>query len=359
MTTVDTSRTGRLEGIDLARALAMVGMLMVHVGPTGESDLAGRLYALPHGRASVLFMLVAGVGVSLLAGSRRTTPAGTAGRLAWRALLLLPLGLALQSLDSGRLVILQTYALMFVLAIGALRLPDRVLLWVAGLAAVGGPLGYLYGKLVDPATFSRVAIALDESPGEILHGLVLSGPYPLITWIVPFALGLWFGRLDLHARRVRTGMMLAGFGAAVVTAGIAGILQARFGEPGSTLGWDQLISLEPHGQMPLWLAGSTGLAVAVLGLSLVIADLGGRRLWPLVAIGQAALTFYVVHLVALAFWPRELTASQPAEALWITLAFITAAAALMVAWRTVYSRGPLEIVLHLSWIAAYRWRSAR
>jgi uncharacterized membrane protein len=61
---------GRVAGIDAARAAAVVGMVMVHVGPTGQSDIAGRLYALPHGRASVLFVLLAGVGVSLLAGAQ-------------------------------------------------------------------------------------------------------------------------------------------------------------------------------------------------------------------------------------------------------------------------------------------------
>lgn len=359
MTTVSTTGPDRLEGIDLARAVAMIGMLMVHVGPTGETDLLGRLYALPHGHASVLFMLVAGAGVSLLAGSRRTTPAAAGGQLAWRALLLLPLGLALQSLDDGRLVILQTYALMFLLAIGAQRLPDRMLLGVIGLAAVAGPIGYLYGKLIDPMTFSRVGIGLDSSPGEIIHGLVLSGPYPLITWIVPFALGLWLGRRDLRAHRIRSRMVLAGCGVAIVTATIAGILEAWLREPRITPGWYQLILLEPHSQMPLWLAGSTASAVAVLGLSLVIADRCGRALWPLVATGQAALTFYVAHLIALAYWPRTLTAEQPLEALWITLAFTVTAAALTVGWRMMFERGPLEIALQLPRVAAHRWKSAR
>lgn len=358
MNRTTANRTVRFEGIDLARAMAMIGMLMVHVGPTGETDPFGRLYALPHGHASVLFMLVAGAGVALLASSRRTTAAGNAAQLAWRALLLLPLGLALQSLDDQRLVILQTYALMFVLAIGAQRLSDRVLVCVLGLMAVGGPIGYLYGKLIDPATFSRVGISLDESPGEIIHGLVLSGPYPLITWIVPFALGLWLGRRDLSAHRIRSRMVLAGCSVAIATTVIADALQAWLLEPRINPGWHQLILVEPHSQMPLWLAGSTASAVAVLGLSLMIADRCGRGLWPLVVTGQAALTFYVTHLIALAFWPRALTAEQPLEALWITLAFTAAAVALTVGWRMIYERGPLEIVLQVPRIAASRWKSA-
>jgi peptidoglycan/LPS O-acetylase OafA/YrhL len=63
---------GRVRGIDVARALAVVGMVMVHIGPVRMegSGLVGAAYRLPHGRASILFVVVAGIGVSLLAGDR-------------------------------------------------------------------------------------------------------------------------------------------------------------------------------------------------------------------------------------------------------------------------------------------------
>jgi hypothetical protein len=96
---VQAPRTGRVAGIDLARFLAIAGMLAVHVGPTTLVDPAGRVYAeLTHGRASILFGLLAGVGVSLLASSRTATLWQTRIRLLWHAALLLPLGLWLQSL---------------------------------------------------------------------------------------------------------------------------------------------------------------------------------------------------------------------------------------------------------------------
>ena len=44
----------RIRGVDAARAAAIIGMFMVHVGPTDGEDVAGRLYALSHGRAGVV-----------------------------------------------------------------------------------------------------------------------------------------------------------------------------------------------------------------------------------------------------------------------------------------------------------------
>jgi hypothetical protein len=98
----------RIPGIDLARFLAIAGMLAVHVGPMGLTDPMGRLYALlTHGRASILFGLLAGIGVSLLAQSRSASLGETRLRLVWQAALLLPLGLWLQTLDVPIRVILR------------------------------------------------------------------------------------------------------------------------------------------------------------------------------------------------------------------------------------------------------------
>ena len=65
------SGTGRLLAIDAARGLAMVGMVIVNVGPTRTEGVLGRLYLAPYGRASILFVLIAGLGMSFFRRSRR------------------------------------------------------------------------------------------------------------------------------------------------------------------------------------------------------------------------------------------------------------------------------------------------
>lgn len=350
-----TANGGRLSGLDLARALAMIGMLMVHIGPTHLDDLAGRLYALPHGRASILFMLVAGVGVSMLAASRRLAWGGTAARLAWRALLLFPLGLALQALDpTGPHVILQTYALLFVLAVGLVHLPGRALLVLAASAAVAGPIGYLAGGIHAHEHFNRSPILPGDTACEMISALVATGPYPLITWIVPFVLGIWLGRCDLRGGRTRLWLILGGGAVALALAGIGTVLHAVFGEPVRSASWGWLMAVNPHSQMPLWLWGATATAMAVLGLCLVLGDLCGRWLWPLAATGQVALSFYVGHLLALAWWPGGLRASQPVDAAELALAVTLVVMAHATAWRWLFARGPLELFLHLPWAGQRR-----
>ncbi len=186
------ARTGsrRLGGVDAARAVAVLGMVMVHFGPTPAPDTAlGNLYGVPHGRASVLFVLLAGVGVALLSagGPSEKAPrrlANVRGRLILRAALLLPLGLWLQGLDHGVLVILQYYAVYFVLAAFVLTFPDRWLLAGAVAAPPGGalvvcacvnwraalPRGPLEAALVTPWWIVERGLRhLDRKPGTRLE----------------------------------------------------------------------------------------------------------------------------------------------------------------------------------------------
>ena len=61
----------RLPGIDVARALAIFGMIAAHVasGPSSVSIMDPSTYpALVHGRPAVLFALLAGVSISLMTG---------------------------------------------------------------------------------------------------------------------------------------------------------------------------------------------------------------------------------------------------------------------------------------------------
>ncbi|MFO7779141.1 MAG: DUF418 domain-containing protein [Nitriliruptoraceae bacterium] len=341
----------RVRGVDLARGLAIVGMIAVHIGPTDITGPAGRLYAAPHGRASLLFVLVAGLGVSLLAGSRSRARPVAGWRLAWRALLLLPAGLALQTLDHGVNVILQEYAALFLLAILALRFSDRWLLGLAGTAALAGPVVFLWGQVTAPSVFDRSSSTFGDGAAEIVQGLLLSGPYPLITWVAPFLLGIWLGRQDLRSREVAIRMVVVGAIVAASAMVTARALIALLGPP--IVGGDvrSLATSAAHSQMPLWLIGGTGAAVMVLGACLLLADALPRITWPVQALGQLALTAYVAHLLALHLAGAQLTSGELWEAVRLLLGFVLVLAAMATAWLTRFSRGPLEQVLHVAWVA--------
>ena len=345
----------RLRGVDAARAVAVVGMVMVHFGPFPAPDTAlGNLYGLSHGRASVLFALLAGVGVALLTGGRSGGQTSlTRGRLVLRGALLLPLGLWLQDFEHGALVILQYYAIYFVFVAFVLTLPDRWLLAGGAAVLVAGPLVYLWGQTVVPEWYVRGETASLEDPiSKIADDLLLTGAYPLVTWAAPLLIGLWIGRRDLASARVRWWLLVLGLAVAVTAAFAADGLSAAFGglsgEPGES-GFAALLTDQPHRQMPLWMLGSIGSACAVLGGMLLLADRLPRATWPLAATGQLALTVYVGHLLLLAALPELLKREAVAEAFLTVGVFVLLTAAVCTLWRTVLPRGPLEAAFSAPW----------
>jgi uncharacterized membrane protein YeiB len=335
---------GRLGGVDVARAVAILGMFAVHVGPLDDTTVAGRLYALPHGRASLLFVLVAGVGVSLLARSRSNSVTGARRTLLWRAAVLLPAGLLLQLLDHGVNVILQGYAALFLLAVVVLTIRDRWLLLGAGLFATVGPLVFLLGRMGDPARFAREEVVWGDSASKVVDGLVLSGPYPIVTWAAPLLLGLWLGRRDLRDVRVRRWLVLGGGGVFGASLAISMVGQRLVGATDAPA-WVDLLSAAPHSQMPLWLLGGVGAACAVVGTTLWLADRYRSAMRPLVALGQFAFTAYVAHLLALAAWGEALRGHGILGSVVVVVVGAGVLAGLALLWRSVVPRGPLEALL--------------
>lgn len=342
ITATEQTDTVRLAGLDLARALALIGMLLVHIGPVEAEGVAGSLYALPHGRASMLFVLVAGVGVSLMAARGR---GGTETRLLWRALLLLPLGLALQMPEHTPMIILPTYAVLFLLATGLIRLSTPVLLWAAIVAALAGPAGFLLGYLQAPDVFANAPVSFRDTTDSILHGILLSGPHPVITWLFPFLAGMLLGRLDLRDGMVQFLLVFVGALAALILTGTGLVARALLDDGLADAGWSWLLRTDAHSQMLLWLWSATATATAVLGASLWLGERAGAWLRPLTDTGRVALSFYVGHILALVCWPEMLRSENPAEAAGIALAITAGTAVTAMIWLRIFARGPLEMLL--------------
>lgn len=342
---IDAHAGGRITGLDVARALAILGMLAVNVGPLDNSGVTGKVLVLPHGRASLLFVLLAGMGYALL--TRRARRGGPVPwrQVLWRAALLVLIGLSTQALDHGIDVILTTYAALFLVALLFVRAPGWLLLAGTGVITVAGPVLWLAAQ-AGGTGFNREPATLLDPPGQILAATFLTGPYPVLTWVAPFLFGMWLGRLRLGERRVQVrlivGGVVVGLGAEVLTR----ILEAGLGAPGAEPGADWLISGAAHSQMPLWLVAGTAAGVFVLGLALFLQPLLGRWTWPLVATGQLALTVYVVHMVLIVLFVRPGPQTVASGALTTTaLALVLIAAATL--WRHFLPRGPLEALLRL------------
>ncbi|WP_081830559.1 heparan-alpha-glucosaminide N-acetyltransferase domain-containing protein [Rhodococcus sp. UNC363MFTsu5.1] len=382
----------RIVGVDVARGLAVLGMIAVHT--TSAEQIGEFAHFALSGRAAILFAVLAGVSLALTTGGTRPPERLGAARrsIAARALALFVLGLVLTQLGSPAMVILASYAVLFLIALPLLRLSWQKLAAVAAVAAVAGPLlSYaIRSRMAAPGVAGETArfdmLTSIDGVRHLGSVVLLEGAYPVLTW-VPFLLaGMAIGRWGL--RRERAGAVLVAVGSALAVLGLGGswvalnlfggrnalvayldevmpgegaqmlpfmLRSSSFGVVG-TDPWQWMLTSSPHSGTVFEIVGSGGIAIAVLGLSLLAGGIAPRILTPLAALGSMPLTIYAGHIVALALLLRSESFTYswalPVWFLVVPLVFATL-------WQRYLGRGPLEWVLNKVGAGAARLGSPR
>jgi hypothetical protein len=347
-------------GVDLARAVAVVGMMAVHVLPGEEAPgIAGLLYSLAHGRASALFGVLAGLSLGL--STRRGRDHRTAARtgVVVRGLLVALLGLLLVDAGSRIAIILAYYGVAFVVVLPFLWWPARRLAVLAGGWLAAAPLASfaLRDVYALPAQYEQPTVAWLARPGDLLETLTLTGYYPVIGWAGYLLAGLAVSKVDLRSPVVATQVLgagaLAAGGAWIVGAVLLGpaggrdALTERYGPfvlqlqeyygtvPTGSRWW--LAVVAPHSGTPFDLLHTAGVALAVIGAACLLPAAVTRFLRPVAAVGSMPLTVYTGHVVGLAAWP--------ADTMTTLLVHVLVAVMFATAWRAAVGRGPLEILV--------------
>ncbi|NYI43619.1 putative membrane protein [Nocardioides aromaticivorans] len=336
-------REGRLVGIDVARTVALVGMIATHVldGRTTTGELT-TVQWLAGGRASALFAVLAGVSIALMSGGahpvRGSERTRTVLGLAARAVLVALLGLALGGLETSLAIILAYYGVLFLLGLPFIGLRAVPLAVLAGVWLVAAPVA---SHLVRPSLPVRDFASPDFSrfvdPGPLLADLLLTGYYPAVPWLAYLLAGMAIGRTDLTGWRTPLRLAACGLGLAVVATAVSRLctssLEVRtalvphrvttedellrmlsgsqHGTTPTDGAWQWLLVVSPHSATPFDLAQTIGSALVVIGLALALADVlprwGRAALAVLAGAGAMPLSLYTLHVVMRTpdVWPAE------------------------------------------------------
>lgn len=378
----------RVLGIDLARGIALFGMMATHILP--RIDEAGHLTVagLFQGRASALFAILAGFSIILATRSTLARP-GVRGwataslGLVVRGLLIALIGLALGELPSGIAVILVNYGALFLLAPVFLRFPT----WALGTTAA---LWFLIVPQVSHALRGLPALEIHDllvpafsvmGDPDMWVGLLTSGYYPVLQWTGYIVLGMWLARVDWTDASRRVSLLLGGAGVATLALSASTLLlntRARWelesltGEqhlqgltsvdevlllgsygvtPPDSAWW--LTTAAPHSGTTFDLLQTAGCAAATIALCLLVGPALARgpvalHAW-LSRTGSMPLTLYSLHIVVLG--AAEVLPPMPAfDAFDWAAQWFLANCALLIAvallWTSLVSRrGPLESLL--------------
>lgn len=325
------STSTRIVGVDVARCVALVGMIATHVLPVRAADGSLALtHELAGGRASALFAVLAGTSIALMSGGQQPVRGAERGTitigLAVRAFLIALIGVLLGQLPTTIAIILTCYGVLFLLALPFLGLRRNALAALGAAWLVVVPvLSHLLRPHLPSRGFASPRLDSFVAPWQAVTELTFTGYYPAVPWLGYLLVGMAIGRTDLRRRRTaavvivlgavlaasswlasewltrRPGATRALVGSARETGMTAERLGRRLEETmfgtTPTESWWWLAVHAQHSGTPFDLVHTTGTAMLVLGLCLLL----GRR-WPRAAAvmfgaGAMTLTLYTLHVV--------------------------------------------------------------
>ncbi|MEK7953272.1 DUF418 domain-containing protein [Luteolibacter soli] len=354
-----SSEAKRVAGLDVARALAILGMVTVHfqlvmTDCTPQAQWARAMLGFLDGRPAATFMVLAGMSVAMLAGKAGRTPSAQrpiGSVLRRRGIFLLACGFINLMVWEGD--ILRIYGVCLLAIPSLLQVSSRALLgWGAGIVITFCIMIVFldYGKNWDFREMHYRALC---TPSGLVRSLFYDGFRSVFPWSALVVLGLWLGRMDwredaLAWRVLRWGVLLWAGSALLSIA-----FRAAFhGSVGPSLSHEDVIALfglQSMPPLPLFLINATGVALITIGSCTILASRWAAN-YPvkaLAAMGRMAFTWYVGHIifglggVIVLDWLR----TGPGEALCAALCFFAAAATFSMFWLRKFRNGPMESVL--------------
>ena len=348
----------RITGYDFARSLAVFGMVTVNFNIVMGADKAGdhwlrQLTGLLEGRAAATFVVLAGIGLSLLTQRARITNdahriTDSRKQLIKRAVFLFGVGLCYTPIWPAD--ILHFYGIY--IAVGALLLTasDR---WLWSLA-----FGFIAIFVVFILIFDYEAgwnwETLSYSGFWTAEGMVrrlfFNGFHPVFPWTAFLLIGMWLGRQDMHNPKTRRKVFFGGIAVALFSESASWLLIRYFSANVSGLDVETvgaLFGTEAIPPMPLYLFASGGVATTIIGLSLMLTERFPDAKWikPFITTGQLSLTLYVAHVVigmglldALGILENQTLPFAIGSA----VVFCICAVIFSHFWRKRFERGPLE-----------------
>jgi len=330
----------------------IVHFLMVLLPTNAEGS---NILALLDGRPTTLFMLLAGISLTLI-GQRRRSGADLGKVAMKRGLFLLTLGFANLILWPGD--ILRVYGVIFLISTFLLRRSTSFLLLISGVFIVGFMVllfTFDFGQNWDWATLTYEGM---WTWSGIVRNLLYDGFRSVFPWAGVLILGMAGGRLALSDSKMRRRAIMGGFAVWITAEAVSrAILSAAHssdivaGDPELLEAVSALFGTASLPPQTVFLASALGLATMVIGLCLSIpTSVADTRLARAIrATGQMAFTWYLFHIYFGVFVivGLEWTVESQWAGLAVAGSYFAAISAGSLWWRSRGRRGPMESVTRL------------
>lgn len=352
--------TTRIIGLDVARAWAVIGMIVVNfklvLGKEGASWLQS-LVGFLDGKAAATFVVLAGVGIALMTRKARASQDATqwrqlSVRLAKRALFLWVLGLSYWWIWPAD--ILHYYAIYMLVIMLVWRWRPTVALWVALAMILLYPLLFLVLDYEAHWNFVTLEYEGFWTVTGFLRNLLVDGFHPVLPWAAFMLVGYWYGCQDLRDEALlKKTLYGAGLGWLLVQGLSWGAIEVLSeGQAAERVLLGQVLGMSPMPPFPFYMLNGICSALFVIALGI----LWGLRQPTAVGVvafaqtGQLALTFYVLHVLLgmglVEVWaPEQFGQHSLTFSVGYALVFSLCCMGVAALWKRYFKEGPLEALL--------------
>lgn len=350
----------RIIGIDVARALAIIGMIIVNFkvafGGQGEDWLVTFAHQF-EGKAAAIFVVLAGIGLALMTNSaieenNQAKINKARIRIAKRALFLFVLGLSWIEIFTAD--ILHYYGVYMAISTLLLTSKRRTILFVALSLILAYPVLHLFLDYDTGWDFASLYYQDFWTFNGFIRNLFFNGFHPVIPWTAFMLVGYWFGRQNLHNDtfiKKTLGISTLAF-ITIQAFSYVSILILSKGNKDAAVELGIMLGTSPMPPFPIYMLNGIAFALALISACILIAKLHSDHILTsaLKNTGQLALTFYVAHVIIGmglidAMGTNKMGSYSIEFSVLYAIIFSLCCILFAVLWRHYYKSGPLEWVM--------------
>lgn len=347
----------RIIGIDVARALAVIGMIIVNFkivfGSKGQGWVQF-LASIFDGKAAATFVVLAGTGLALMTNSAiknndLTKLKIVRIRILKKALFLFIVGISYIAIWPAD--ILHFYGIYMLIIVFVLTSHQKVIITTALAIILAFPILLLFWNYEMGWDFNSLKYLDFWTAKGFMRNLFFNGFHPVIPWVAFMLFGYWFGKQDLHNEKfVKKSFVisLSSFIAIqLLSYGSISLLSENIQENTSEL--IEILGTSPMPPLPIYMFNGIAIAFTIISACIIIAKRFENTIIinALYKTGQLALTFYVAHIVIgmgiiEIINPSKMGNYSIEFSIAYALVFSFACILFALAWRKHKKLGPLE-----------------
>jgi uncharacterized protein len=350
----------RIIGLDVARALAVIGMIIVNfkvvLGQDGQTWVKS-FASIFDGKAAAMFVVLAGVGLALMTNSAiknndRHKLKIAKIRIAKRALFLFVLGLSYITIWPAD--ILHFYGIYMVIILMVLPFKERTILILGTALIFIYPILVIFWNYETGWDFISLNYQDFWTFKGFMRNLFFNGFHPVMPWTAFMLFGYWFGKQDLHNDKFIKKIFLVST-LLFISIQILSYLAISFladGNQEAALELTEILGTNPMPPLPFYMFNGISIAFAIISACIIIAKRFENTLIidALNKTGQLALTFYVAHVIIgmgiIELVDPEKMGNYTVEfSVSYALVFSLLCIVFAVLWRKYKKSGPLEWIM--------------